>query len=86
MCVFVYAWKHIYILNRRTMKKCIDSVLDGAKARNFRQFNSGVTISLAVEFKCGNNRYVEGHKRHLRRSKGMIMGEKGRLTLKFIHT
>lgn len=34
------------------MKKFIDSVLDGAKARNVRQFNSGVTISLAVEFKC----------------------------------
>ena len=45
-------------------------------ARNFWQFNTRVTISLVVEFKCGNNRYVEDHKRHLRRSKGMVMRER----------
>ena len=69
------------------MKKFIDSsVLDGANARNFRQFNSEATISPVVEFKCGNNRYVEGHKRHLRMSKGIVVGEKGQLPLKSIHT
>ena len=30
---------YIYFINRRTMKTFIDSsILDGAKARNFRQF------------------------------------------------
>ena len=73
VCVLVCVEAYIYFINRRTMKKLIDSsVLDGAKARNFRQFNSEATIQLVVEFKCGNNRYVEGQKRHLRMSKGKV--------------